>query len=1047
MKRITRILFGILCGAALMLTGIQAGAVQVTFRVDMSEETISPLGVHIAGNFQGWNPDSTEMTASPFGAIYSYTVDLIPGEVIEWKYINGNEWGMDEAVPGGCAQNGNRYLTVPDEDIVLSIVCFGKCTPCNPPEVDITFQVDMSNQTVSPNGVHIAGDFQGWDPDTSQMQPIGNNVYAITFNLESGGYYEYKFLNGNAWGTDETVPQECANGWNRYIYVPDVPTTLDAVCFGSCYPCGPPPVDVEITFQVDMSLETIHSEGVHIAGGFQGWDPGATPMVDAGNGIYTYTTILPSGTYQEYKFINGNDWPMAENLPPECSVNNNRYFTVPDVDTTLDLVCYGMCTACPQPVDVEVTFQVDMSEETVSPDGVHLAGSFNGFDPAATPMTDQGNGVYAVTLTLTENDDHMYKFVNGNTFAGFEVVPPECSQEDGNRELTVPGVNTTLDLVCFGSCEPCVPPPTVNVTFRVDMSLEDVSADGVHIAGSFQGWDPAATPLTETGGGIYTVTLPLEAGTHQIFKYINGVSFDFQESVPEACGEPDGFGGYNRYLDVPANDTILDLVCFSRCTACPSPVEVTFQVDMQNEAVSPDGVFIAGSFNGWNTSGDQMTLLQDDIYTFTTTLYTGDYHEYKFINGNAASGYEEVPAGCAANENRYLTVPGENTTLDLVCFGSCTVCAPPTVEVTFQVDMSNETVSPDGVFIAGSFQGWVSDATPMTLTVDNIYTYTATLNANEYYEYKFLNGSEYENVPGECSQNGNRYLTAPEVNTTLDLVCFGRCDTCPPLVDITFQVDMSNETVSPEGVHIAGSFNGFDPAATGLTDLGDGIWAVTMTLAGGDHHTFKYINGNSYDFAETVPEACGEPDGFGGFNRYLDVPGENAMLDLVCFGSCTACAFDHVIQLTAGWNGLSSYRMPAETNIEALMSQIFPELVIMQNMDGIYYPDGGVNTLQTWESQSAYKIKVTEDVTLTITGPVEQNKTLQLNEGWNLIPVISEEMVDVEALFSGTEVEVVKGVAELGVYWPAYNINTLGMLIPGKAFFVRMGSADSITFP
>ena len=33
------------------------------------------------------------------------------------------------------------------------------------------------------------------------------------------------------------------------------------------------------------------------------------------------------------------------------------------------------------------------------------------------------------------------------------------------------------------------------VTLTVDMSNEMVSEDGVHVAGSFQGWDPAATHL------------------------------------------------------------------------------------------------------------------------------------------------------------------------------------------------------------------------------------------------------------------------------------------------------------------------------------------------------------------------------------------------------------------------------------------------------------------------------------------------------------------------------------------------------------------------
>ena len=35
----------------------------------------------------------------------------------------------------------------------------------------------------------------------------------------------------------------------------------------------------------------------------------------------------------------------------------------------------------------------------------------------------------------------------------------------------------------------------VNVTLNLDMENVTVSDDGVHVAGSFQGWDPAATAL------------------------------------------------------------------------------------------------------------------------------------------------------------------------------------------------------------------------------------------------------------------------------------------------------------------------------------------------------------------------------------------------------------------------------------------------------------------------------------------------------------------------------------------------------------------------
>ena len=41
------------------------------------------------------------------------------------------------------------------------------------------------------------------------------------------------------------------------------------------------------------------------------------------------------------------------------------------------------------------------------------------------------------------------------------------------------------------------------MTFRVDMSYEIINEeDGVHIAGSFQGWDPSTTELADEDGDM-----------------------------------------------------------------------------------------------------------------------------------------------------------------------------------------------------------------------------------------------------------------------------------------------------------------------------------------------------------------------------------------------------------------------------------------------------------------------------------------------------------------------------------------------------------------
>jgi len=531
MKKFTLLM---LISFSIAASSVISQSVNVTFRVDMQDQIVPLEGVHLAGEFVDfwWDPNGIALTAPAIGNVWEVALDLNPGDEIEYKFINGNSWGQDESVYGPCgAGNGNRIITIPSVDTTLLAVCFGSCTPCVVPEVDITFQVDMTNETVSPNGVHVAGSFQGWDPATTLLTDMGNNIYAVTLSVGIGEYHEYKFLNGNTWGTQEVVPAACGtddgNGaYNRFLIIPGSITTLDPICFGSCDVCSAL-TDVNVTFQVDMSDQTISPDGVHIASIFQGWDPGATPMIDQGNGIWSYTATLTTGNNYEYKYINGITWNDAENVPGPCNQNGNRFIIVPDSDTTLTALCFGSCNICnPDPYDV--TFTVDMATQNVSPEGVYLVGSFNGWDTTATQMTNTSAKYYEVTLTLGENDYHEFKYLNGNTFTGAEFVPGECNF-NGNRFLTVPTGNTILDTICFGECDACV---NQLYTFNLSVYLEgpfngSTMDSDLHTSGYFWNDQPYNTDPWNYGG---TETQNIEPE----IDVVDWVLIEFRETTGDA---------------------------------------------------------------------------------------------------------------------------------------------------------------------------------------------------------------------------------------------------------------------------------------------------------------------------------------------------------------------------------------------------------------------------------------------------------------------------------------------------------------------------------
>lgn len=180
--------------------------------------------------------------------------------------------------------------------------------------------------------------------------------------------------------------------------------------------------------------------------------------------------------------------------------------------------------------------------------------------------------------------------------------------------------------------------------------------------------------------------------------------------------------------------------------------------------------------------------------------------------------------------------------------------------------------------------------------------------------------------------------------------------------------------------------------------------------------------------------------------NFTGVQFENDQYNRVDWGGS---AMVQSVSIPSGWSGLSSYVLPSSYAVSDLMSGIMPQFVLLESMDLVYYPSLGINTLVGWAGQSAYKIKTTDAATLNISGYSELNHTFPLTSGWNLTPVICNQEVDAVTLFNaiGSSFIVAKEVASNKIYWPAYGINTIGSLLPGKSYFVKVSAPATIQFP
>ncbi len=156
----------------------------------------------------------------------------------------------------------------------------------------------------------------------------------------------------------------------------------------------------------------------------------------------------------------------------------------------------------------------------------------------------------------------------------------------------------------------------------------------------------------------------------------------------------------------------------------------------------------------------------------------------------------------------------------------------------------------------------------------------------------------------------------------------------------------------------------------------------------------------------------------------------------------------HVINLNEGWTNISSYLIPQNSNVEQMFSAISGNLKIIQNLEGQYYQPLGNNSLINWDYQEGYFVKTDAALTLSLIGNPPASKQLYLKQGWNLLPVLSQVIVNISDLFLGQQNKVIMIKEAIGfkIFWPEKQISSLQMLEPGKSYLVYLNQETIVTF-
>ena len=646
--------------------------------------------------------------------------------------------------------------------------------------VNVTFNVNMSQQDVGDEGPTLWMGHLYPTPGFIMTDEDGDGIWTYTVELPDNDNYTYKYRNGHwtSWNDGsgwEEVPSECEVGdWgDREITVGNEDIVLDIVCFNSCDNECVEVIYSNVTFQVDMSDQDLSvTDVVYVQGSFNGWCGYCNPMSDInGDDIWELTIEIPTGEY-EYLFttqgwdgLNGGVNPGSE-----CDwLNDDSYgnygFILGEEALLLGPYCFGTCwDTCQPPAETQVTFHVDMSNETI--DGnVYMIGNFQTLPWQTlilpTEMEDlDGDGIYSTTIDVLSDELIEYKFVNGDVIesdsalgacgndptASCDIAGEDCNNRefqvpsceiDNNGDCTLDPLNT--DLAIFNSCNVVL----ANVNFAIDFTGTGFPNTDYEQCGLNGSWNASGDDWLGWG-----LTLGDEDNDNIFTGSLTGLAPGDYEFVIICSGNADGFSGWGHIINAPvglecdfdSSDeygnygfTIVDNsdvninYCAGSCEETCSGgggggTSETYDVTFDIDGVEDCGfVSVTGTFDNWSgwgahTDNDMTVDLSDGDYEFTILCVdTTNPDWYNDIWSNSTQ--YQAPWGSECDfiqgddyPNYGFTVNGANLMV-AYCAGSCEeTCegnggggTSETYDVTFNIDGLDECGQ---VNITGTWDDW-----------------------------------------------------------------------------------------------------------------------------------------------------------------------------------------------------------------------------------------------------------------------------------------------------------------------------------------------------
>jgi hypothetical protein len=442
-------------------------------------------------SFLGATEANIMLASSDIGQNGDDAIELFyNGEVIEtfgdvdtdgtgesWEYVDSFAYKVDGAwtyAAINCTDDAETSATSACPYPYTGVYTVG--TEIQTETFDVTFSVNTANITVGELGMYVGGGVLGGANAYAMSDDDEDGTWTVTIALNEGTTGNYIFLNSpaadNDWGAKENLAgQSCSDpdNYDDRILAPVTADTTLLHCFGSCETDGSCPSEFfDVTFSVNTANITVGENGMYAGGGVLGDATAYAMSDDDGDGTWTVTVSLVSGTSGNYTFLNspndGGDWGAKENLAgQECADANNyndRILEAVTADTTL-LHCFGSCETdgtCPSTF-YDVTFSVNTANIEVGPNGMYAGGGVLGDAQAYAMSDDDGDGTWTVTVSLVEGTVGNYTFLNspndgGDWGAKEDISGQECADGNNYNDRILAEVTGDITLLhCFGTCD------------------------------------------------------------------------------------------------------------------------------------------------------------------------------------------------------------------------------------------------------------------------------------------------------------------------------------------------------------------------------------------------------------------------------------------------------------------------------------------------------------------------------------------------------------------------------------------------------------------